>query len=119
MHLLVFLAEQKSCTGYISVLWMEITEEKSNLCSLLASRPRLGKSCHLSRTCPDKFMGVLFGNPVWSRVGHLCVNFTVLHRYKLFLSSHLFSLIVHLLNFAFIDVINVLLQIPPILLRVH
>lgn len=49
----------------------------------------------------------------------LCVNFTVSHRYKLFLVSHLFFLIVNLLNFVFLDVINVLLQIQPNLLCVH
>lgn len=49
----------------------------------------------------------------------LHVNFTVLHRYKLFLTSHLFSLIVNLLHLAFIDVINLLLQIEFILVWVH
>lgn len=45
----------------------------------------------------------------------LCVNFIMLHRHKLFLTSHLFSLTINLLNFLFIDVINVLLQIQCIL----
>lgn len=51
---------------------------------------------------------------VWG--AFVCVNFTMLHRYKLFLTSHSFSPIINLLNFVFIDVINVLLQIQSILL---
>lgn len=49
----------------------------------------------------------------------LWVNFMVLYKYELFLTSHLFSLIVTLSNLVFIDVINVLVQIQSILLCVH
>lgn len=48
----------------ICYLWMKIIEGKSNLCRLLAPKPEVGKSCHLSNTCTDNLMRVLYGNPM-------------------------------------------------------